>query len=328
MKPTIQILGRAVLACALAGQTALAAAQTYPNHPVTVKVAYPAGGPADVAARKLQPGLQEALKQPFVIENVPGAGGSIAARAVLNAPADGYTLLVTTGNDAILAPMTVKSANYAATDLRLISVIFPTDFALVTNADHHFKDVDELVSASRAARTEMTYGTWGYGSAPHLVGADFVASTGARILDVPYKGAAPVVAALLSKQIDMAFVPLAANVLSLEQAGKIRVVGIANTQRNPYLPQVPTLNEGKTLRNFVYSAWAGLFTSAAMPESVVKVLSTSVGNIVKTPQFQTFIRESGALPVNPLSPEEADALYRAQAEKYASVARSMKIEPQ
>lgn len=329
MKAKTSTIRRFVLACALMCQAALVAAQTYPNRPVTVKVAYPPGGPADVAARKLQPGLQGALKQPFVMENVPGAGGSIAARAVLGAAPDGYTLLVTTGNDAILAPLTVKAARYAATDLRLISVIFPTDFALVTSADHDFKDVDALVQASQAGGArEMTYGTWGHGSAPHLVGVDFIASTGARILDVPYKGAAPVVAALLSRQIDMAFVPLAANVLSLVAAGKIRVVGIANTQRNPHLPQVPTLNEGKTLRNFVYSAWAGLFVPASMPESVVASLSQTMERLVQEPEFQAFIRESGALPVTPLTASQAAALYRAEAEKYASVARSIKLEPQ
>jgi tripartite-type tricarboxylate transporter receptor subunit TctC len=329
MKAKTQTIRRAIVACALTCQAALVAAQTYPNRPVTVKVAYPAGGPADVAARKLQPGLQDAFKQPFVIENVPGAGGSIAARAVLGAPPDGYTLLVTTGNDAILAPLTVKSARYAAADLRLIAVIFPTDFALVTNTDHDFKDVDALVQASRApGAAEMTYGTWGHGSAPHLVGVDFIASTGARILDVPYKGAAPVVAALLSKQIDMAFVPLAANVLSLAQAGKIRVVGIANTERNPHLPQVATLNEGKALRNFVYSAWAGLFVPASMPDSVVASLSETVGRLVKETEFQAFIRESGALPVTPITPAQAAALYRTEAEKYASVAKSINLEPQ
>jgi len=316
----------AAWAVALAGQ---AFAQAYPTKVVMMRVAYPAGGPADVAARKVQVPLQAALGQPVVIENLPGAGGSIAARNVIGAPADGHTLLVSTGNDVILAPLTLQAATYKADNLRLVQTIFPADFALVTNAQHNFKSVDELVEYTKKRdQKELSFGTWGHGSAPHLVGEDFKALTGARMLDVPYKGAAPVVQALLSNEIDMAFVPLAASVVNLIETGKLKAVGIANVKRNPYLPKVPTLNEGKVLRGFSYSAWAGIFVPASLPPAAAARISHELGQIVSGADFQKFLQESAALPVERMSLEQAAAFYKSELEKFTRVAASIKLQPQ
>ena len=304
-------------------------AQTPASKPLVLRVAYPPGGPADVAARKLQAPLQAALGQVVIVENVPGAGGSIGATNVLNAPADGQTLLVTTGNDLILAPLAISQVKYKPEGYRLLTTIFPTDFALVTNADHSFASLDDLIEKARTPGTkELSIGSWGHGSAPYLVGADFSAATGARLLDVPYKGAAPVVQALLSREIDMAFVPVAANLLELVRTGKVKAVGIANTKRNPHLPNVPTLSESKYLKNFVYSAWAAVFVPTTVPEAVADKLNRQLTQVVKSDDFERFLRDSAALPIEPTTLPQAAAYYQGEIERFRRIAKAIKLEPQ
>ncbi|MDM0037394.1 tripartite tricarboxylate transporter substrate binding protein [Variovorax sp. J22G21] len=327
-------LGRHFLtACIVAAATlppvTIVHAQVPSSRPLVIRVAYPAGGPADVAARKIQVPLQAALGKPVIIENLPGAGGSIAANNVLTAAPDGQTLLVTTGNDMILSPLALSQVKYKPEQYRLLATILPTDFTLVTSADHAFSGIDALIERARKSdQKELTIGSWGHGSAPYLVGADFSASTNAHVLDVPYKGAAPVIQALLSREIDMAFVPLAPNVLELIRTGKINAIGVANTKRNPYLPKVPTLSEGKYLKNFVYSAWAAVFVPASVPEPVAASLHKSLAEITGSSDFQSFLKDSAALPVEPMTPVQSAAFYQAEIDKFRRIAKAVKLEPQ
>lgn len=306
-----------------------ALAQAYPTKPVSFRVAYPAGGPADVATRKLQPSIQAGLGYPVVVENFPGASGSIAARNVLAAPADGHVVLVTTGNDAILAPLSNVSAKYRASELRLIANIFPTDVALVSSARHSFSGVDAFVRAARTRSTgEYSVGSWGYGSITYLVSADFQARTNVKLLDVPYKGAAPVIQALLSQEIDVAFVPLAANVLALVKSGQIKVIGVASKKRNPYLPDAPTLNEEAGLKDFSYTAWAGVFVPSNVPRAIAEKLSQQVNSALSTQSFKQFVVESAALPAEPMGLSAAEEFYTSEMKKYGAIAKKIDLKPQ
>lgn len=330
MKASIsQTRRRLAWTIAAIGLMPLAAGAQSTSRIVALRVAYPPGGPADVAARKIQAPLQAALGQVVIVENAPGASGSIGATNVQSAPPDGQTLLVTTGNDLILAPLAISQVKYKPEAYRLLSVIFPADFVLVTSADHAYKGLDDLVDQARMRQgKELSVGSWGYGSAPYLVAADFGIATGIRLLDVPYKGAAPVIQALLSREIDMAFVPLAASVLELIRTGKIKAIGVANTKRSPNLPDVPTLNEGKYLRNFVYSAWAGVFVSMSVPEPVAVKLNKELADIVKREDFSRFLADSAALPVEPLSLAQAATFYQGELDKFRRIAKAVKLEPQ
>jgi tripartite-type tricarboxylate transporter receptor subunit TctC len=304
-------------------------AQAVPSKPLVLKVAYPPGGPADVAARKVQAELQAALGQPVIVDNAPGASGSIGATAVLNAPPDGHTLLVTTGNDLILAPLAVAQVRYRPENYRLLTPLFPADFVLVTTTQHDFAGLDDLIEQGRKRRDRpLSVGSWGHGSAPHLVAADFSAATGVPVLDVPYKGAAPVVQALLSREIDMAFVPLAASVVELIRTGKIRPVGVASLSRNPHLPQLSTLNEGKVLKNFAYTAWAGVFAPTSVPEAAVARVQKELVQIIAREDFLRFLKESAGLPITPMTLEQAADYYRNELEKFRRIAKAVKLEPQ
>jgi tripartite-type tricarboxylate transporter receptor subunit TctC len=306
-----------------------AVAQAGANRPLVLKVAYPPGGPADVAARQIQGPLQAATGQTVIVENAAGASGSIGATTVLNAPPDGQTLLVTTGNDLILAPMAISQIRYQPESYRLLTPLFPTDFALVTTTQHAFAGLDDLVEQGRKRRDKpLSVGSWGYGSAPYLVAADFSAATGVPVLDVPYKGAAPVVQALLGQQIDMAFVPLAASVVDLIKTGKVKAIGVASLKRNPHLPDVPTLSEGRHLKNFAYTAWAGVFAPATVSEAVASRLQKDLVQVVGREEFARFLKESAALPVEPMTLDQAAAYYAAELEKFRRIAKAVKLEPQ
>jgi len=332
MKALTRTIGR--LACwtviAAALQPIAALAQSAASQgPLVLRVAYPPGGPADVAARKIQAPLQSALGQTVIVENVPGASGSIGATNVLNAAPDGHTLLVTTGNDLILAPLAISQVKYKPENYRLLTLIFPADFALVTNAQHSFAGPDDLIEqVRRIPGREFTIGSWGHGSAPYLVGADFSAATGVKLLDVPYKGAAPVIQALLSQEIDMAFVPVAASVLELVRTGKIKAIGVANTKRNPHLPDVPSLSESKYLKNFVYSAWAAVFVPASVPEATAARLNKELSEIVRREEFVRFLQDSAGLPVEPMTLGQAATYYQAELDKFRRIAKAIKLEPQ
>jgi tripartite-type tricarboxylate transporter receptor subunit TctC len=326
--------GLLIVAAGVVATTALTfplhvSAQMANSKPLVLRVAYPPGGPADVAARKIQSPLQAATGQTVIVENTPGASGSIGATMVLNGPSDGQTLLVTTGNDLILAPMAIAQIKYKPESYRLLTPLFPADFALVTGVQHRFAGLEDVVEQGRKRRDKpLSVGSWGHGSAPHLVAADFSAKTGVPVIDVPYKGAAPVIQALLSGEIDMAFVPLAATVLDLVRTGKLRPIGVASVKRNPYLPDVPTLGEGKHLKDFVYVAWAGVFVPNSVPESVAAKLQRDLVEIVGRDEFVSFLRDSAALPVEPMTLTQAAAYYEAEIEKFRRIARATKLEPQ
>lgn len=292
-----------------------------------MRVAYPAGGPADVAARKLVAGLGGALGGPTIVENLPGAGGAIGAASVLKAPADGQVVLVTTGNDLILAPLALSSARYKPEAFRLVSVLLSTDFVLVANDSVPVKSVEEMVAA--APQREFTFGTWGPGSAPSLVSSDFKFSSGVRVLEVPYKGAAPVTQALLSREIDFAFVPLSPATVDLIRNGRIKAIGVANSQRNSQLPGVHTVAEsGGKLGNFRHSVWAGIFCSSEVPEAVAKQLNEKVNAVLRGVEYQRFLADAAALPVKPSTLAEHADFYRAELHKLQTIAVRSGITPQ
>jgi tripartite-type tricarboxylate transporter receptor subunit TctC len=251
-----------------------AMANDYPTRLITVKVAFPAGGPADVSIRTASAMLQRRFGQPLIVENVPGAAGSISAMMVLKAKPDGYTLLGTAGTDLIAAPFTVVSAKYQPSAFKLVGLTAMADFILVSNPSLSFKNVDELIDyAKTPGNKELSLAHWGKGTTAHLVGADFQARSGATFLEVPYKGVAPALSDLSGGHADLTFAPLSGPTLELIQGGKVKAIALASDKRSPFLPDVPTINEGVKLKNFEHGIWSGIFVSADTSEPVVARLS-------------------------------------------------------
>lgn len=247
-----------------------AMAQNYPSRPITIKVAFPAGGPADASFRAANVVLQRNLGQSLITENVAGATGSLSAMAVLNAAADGYTLLGTTGSDFVVAPFTIASAKYQPDSFTLLGMVGVSDFILVSNTNHSFKNIDELIDyAQKPGNKELTLGHWGKGSTAHIVGADFQARSKAAFLEVPYKGSAPALSDITGQHLDLTFALLSGPTLELIQSGKVKAIAIASDKRNPVLPDVPTIGESARIGNFEYSIWSALFAPPNTPEPII-----------------------------------------------------------
>lgn len=319
----------AAAACFAASAVLAAAAEPYPTKPILIKTAFPAGGPADASIRAASVVLQRALGQPLISENLPGANGSLAAMNVLRATPDGYTLLGTTGTDFLVAPLTMAAAKYKLDHFRLIGVVGISDIVLVSSAAYAFKNVDELIDhAKKHATKPLSIAHWGSGSTPHLVAADFQARTGTSFNEIPYKGAAPVLAHIGGSQVDLTFVPLGGPVLGMIQSGKLKAIGLASDKRNPALPDVPTLNESRHLKNFEYSLWSAVLAPANTPEPVVARLTSAMNEWVSSPENATRIATNASRRLEPMSVQQAAAFLKSEHDKFNLVAKSLKLDPQ
>ena len=307
----------------------VAMAQGYPSRPITIKVAFPAGGPADVSIRAANVVLQRNLGQPLISENVPGATGSISAMAVLKANADGYTLLGTTGSDFVIAPFTIISAKYQPDSFRLLGVTGVSDFVLVSSAAHSFKNIDDLIDyAKKPGNKQLTLGHWGKGSTAHIVGADFQARTGTAFLEVPYKGSAPALSDISGQHLDLTFAPLGGSTLELIQSGKVKAVALASEKRNPALPDVPTISESTRIRNFEYSIWSALFAPPGTPEPIADRLTEALNEWISSPENLARINLNASRRLEPMSATQAAAFFKTEQEKFRTIIRSLKLDQQ
>jgi tripartite-type tricarboxylate transporter receptor subunit TctC len=321
-------LKRLMIMCLALACTFATAAENYPAKLITVKVAFPAGGPADASFRAATPVLQRSLGQTVIIDNMPGANGSIAAMSVWKAPADGYTLLGTTGTDFLVAPLNILSAKYQPESFRMVGVISISDFVLVSSPEHAFKSIDEVIEYAKRSGKTLSIGHWGTGSAPHIAAADLQARTGMKLLEVPYKGAAPVAVDLAGGQVDLAFAPLGGPTLGLIQKGKIKAIGIASQKRNPSLPDVPALGEKNgALKDFEYSLWSALFAPPKTPDSIAVRLNQSINEWGVSPENQSRTATGASRAIEPMDIGQAAVFLKNEQEKYTRVARQLGLKP-
>jgi len=323
--------GACVLAIATAtlGTPAFSQAPAYPAKPILIKVAFPAGGPADASIRAASVVLQRGLGQTLVADSMPGANGSIAAMHVLNAVPDGYTLLGTTGIDFLVAPFTVATAKYQPANFKLLGVVGISDFVLVSSSAHAFKNIDELIDyARKPANKQLSIAHWGTGSAPHLVAADFQARAGIQLLEVPYKGAAPTITDVAGGQVDLTFIPLGGPTLGMIQNGKLRPIGVASAKRNPALPDVPAIGESAKLKDFEYSLWSALLAPPRTPDAVVARWTGAMNEWITSPENLARITTNASRRLDPMTPAQAAAFLKTEYDKFNRVARSLKLDPQ
>lgn len=316
------ILTTALLA-SLAGH-----AQSFPSKPITIKVAYPAGGPADVAIRDYTPALAQQLGQPALIENVGGANGSIAAMSVLRATPDGHTLLGIVASDLILAPKVVPAAKFKPDEFRAIAITQQSELVLISSPKHDFKDVDDVVRYLKSNPGKgLSIGHWGNGSITHVAGADFAKKAGIELLQVPYKGAAPVLPDLTSGIIDLTFYPLAGPLLGQIKAGYVRPIAIAADTRNPQLPQVPTVNESKAVRGFTYTIWSGVFASKQIPDVTIARLNKALSATTATSEWRARQVTVGATLIEPRDVKQTESFFNAEIKKMEAASRVVRFEP-
>ncbi|WP_423199879.1 MULTISPECIES: tripartite tricarboxylate transporter substrate binding protein [unclassified Cupriavidus] len=271
-------------------------AQPWPARPLTLIVPFPTGGTTDVLARAIGDQLSKNLGQPVVVENRPGAGATVGADYVAKARPDGYTLLMGAVHHTIATSVYRKLPYSFQKDLAPIATIATVPNVLVVNAERTpARNVAELVALAKQAPTEFSFGSNGNGTAQHLIGTQFQAETGIRLLHVPYKGSGPLTTDLLGGQVTMSFDTLTP-VLPHIRSGKLRALAVTTARRSSVLPDVPTMEEAG-LRHFDIGTWLGILAPAATPRPVVARLGTEITRIVTSQDFRQRMLAVGAEPM-------------------------------
>jgi len=300
-------------------------ADSYPSKPITFVVGYPPGGASDVITRLIAGHMQTALKQPVIVKNQPGVNGNIATEEVAKAPADGYTLLLGTIANAINASLLKNIHHDVNKDFIPVVQFMSSPSVLVVTAKLPVKTVDELVALAKEKPGALSYASTGSGSSPHLAGELFKLRTGTDLLHVPYKGAAPALTDVIAGHVQTGF-KTALSALPSMQDGSIRPLAVADKQRMPDLPDVPTMAEAG-YPDFEVLSWNGIFVPAGTPPEVVQRLNTTVNEILKDPEIDKRIRGMAGRPGGG-TPEAFRALVQSETEKWGEVIRKNNITQQ
>jgi tripartite-type tricarboxylate transporter receptor subunit TctC len=281
---------------ALLAGTALAPAsvraQNFPTRPIALVVAYPAGGPTDAIARIVAQELSGTLGQNVIVRNEAGASGAVGTRSVARAEPDGHTITFgnnqTHGNNMFL----LKDPGYdAVRDFAPLAGAGAFEHVFVVRKDLPVKSINDLVEMAKKEPGKLNYGSTGVGSGSHLSTELFMTRTGIRMTHVPFRGAAPLVQELMGGRIDVSNSTLP-SVLGQIQSGDIRAIAIASPQRNPSLPDVPTLRE-QGIANADAESWAAFFAPAATPQPILDRLSREIIAALQKPSVAEAIRKTG-----------------------------------
>jgi tripartite-type tricarboxylate transporter receptor subunit TctC len=303
---------RALLAW-LAFLASLGAASTvqaqpaYPGErPVTLVVPFAPGGGTDILARLVADRLGELIRQSVVVDNKPGANGQVAMQAVDRAKADGYTLLFGSSSTHVLAPLLSADAQAIDSVRRksvLVGMVADTPLALAISAKSDIKSLDQLLQAAR--RKPVTFGSFGSGSTPHVLGEFLAARTGAQLLHVPYKGSSPAITDLRGGHVDSVFLTVAALSAQVE-AKEVRPLAVTGPRRVQSLPDVPTFSEAG-IAGLEDSGWFALFAPAGTPGAVLDQLHAGIGQVMALPEVQAKLVELGLQRAPTSRPQEVAA---------------------
>ena len=280
----------AALACALIA--APAAAQDYPNKPIKLIVSFGPGGGADIVGRILGQAMQEKLGQPVVIENRPGAAGTIGNEAVARADKDGYTLGIMTAGQIIAAVMN-KSLRYdTATAFEPISMVGTASLMLVARADFPASNVNDLIAAAKASPGKINLASPGFGATQHMSGELFKQMAGVDMLSVQFRTTPEAVTALLGKQVDILFDTVLA-VIGQVQSGQLKAIGVTSKDRFPLVPNVPAIAESAAMADYNVTTWYGVFSTAGVPKPVVARLNAALNEILKEEAVREKLNKAG-----------------------------------
>ena len=310
------------LGLALAG-TAPAFAQGYPVRPVRMVVPFPAGSATDLAARVMAQQLQGALGQAFVVDNKPGAGGSIAATEVIRAAADGYTLLFSSNSAVASNVALLKNIPYdPLKDFTPIAGIGENMLVLMVKADHPAKNLQEFVSHVKQRPGKVTAG---YGSSSSQVSIAVLNKLGKLdVLPVPYKGIPLAVNDVMGGTVDFTFVDLG-NAMAQSKGGKLRALGITAPKRSPLAADWPALAEA--MPGFDITAWFAIVGPAGIPKDVVDKLNHAVGQALKSPEAREKLAGIGIQPM-PLAPEQLKAFMGSEVSKWIRLVKDADLQPE
>ena len=300
-----------------------ALAQGYPNKPVRIIVPFAPGGNVDITARLIAPGLTEALGQPVVVENKPGAGGTIGADQVAKSPADGYTLLMGSNSTFSVAPsLYPRNPYHPLRDFAPVIIIASAPFVLVTHPAAPSRSTAELVAQAKAAPGKLTMSSAGTGSSNHLVGELFQDISGARFTHVPYKGSGQALTDLMGGQVDLHFDQIT-SAASHIQAGKLKALMVTAPKRVPMLPEVPTASEAGYAA-FEATNVTGLIAPAGTPRDVVDKLNAATQKVIMQAAFREKLAGLGADAVGG-PPEQFAGYIRDDLSKWTRIVKDANV---
>ena len=308
-----------LVATAAQAQTA---AQTWPTKPIKVVVNFPPGGAADQIARAVSQPLQDALGQPVLVENRGGSGGNLGGDAVAKSPADGYTLLMSSGGMVSVNPHIYPRMSFDPTkDLVPVAAAARVLVFLVVRSESPLKDFAAFRADLKANPGRLSFGSPGNGSSPHLAAEMMKSMTGTFAVHVPYRGAAPALTDLLGGQLDFLFDPGIA--IPHIKAGKLRLLAVGSLKRSPLFPDVPTLDEAG-LKGFDADTVFGFYAPAGTPPAVVSRLNTEINRILASAAMTDRIQALGGVPA-PMTPAEFQAKAAEDSKRFGGIIRERRI---
>jgi tripartite-type tricarboxylate transporter receptor subunit TctC len=299
-----------------------ASAQNYPNRPVRVVVGFPAGGPTDVIARMVSQKLSDTLGQQFFVENIGGAGGNTAAGQVARATPDGYTIMAISTGFMVNPSLYAKVPYDAMKDFTPVTLVAASPNVVVVNPSVPAKSLPELVQLIRDNPGKYSFAGPGVGSTPHLGGELFRLAFDLDLVHVPFTGAAPAVQATIGGHTPIAFTALPSSLAAI-QAGQVRAIGVAASERAGAIPDVPTFAE-QGIRDQDADTLTGLVAPAGTPKEIVDLLYREIAKAVAQPDLKERLAVLGFKPVAN-TPDEFGARIRAEIEKWGKVVRDAKL---
>jgi len=296
-----QLMAAVAAGACLALTSAVAPAQDYPARPVKIVVPFDAGGPADVYARFLSQRLQDAMGQPFVVENRPGAGSLIGTEAVARSAPDGYTLLLMSNTQTVNESLVANKPYALLRDFVAVAPINYSDLVLVVNPAVAAASLADLLKLAKAKPGTLNYASSGTGTPYHMAGELFKAMAGVDIVHVPYKGSGGARTGVLGGQVDMMF-DAVTTMSDHVRAGKVRALGTTGATPSAVLPGVPTIAEAG-VRGYEAVIWLGIIAPKGTPPAVVNRLNAEVSKIAANPEVRQEWAKRGAVPMT-MSPDE------------------------
>jgi tripartite-type tricarboxylate transporter receptor subunit TctC len=302
--------------CALAALSMPAGAQPYPNKPVKIVVPFGPGGPADVYARQIGQELSEVLKQPFVIDNKPGAGAVVGTDIVAKATPDGYTLLMMSNTHTTNETLLAKKPYALMRDLVAVAPVNSSDLVMVVNPAVPARTLQEFIALAKAKPGELSYASSGPGTPYHMAGELFKAMSGTDILHIPHKGSGEARASVIGGHVSMMFDAVTAMKGHID-AGQVRALATTGDKRSAVLPDVPTVSEAG-VPGYEATIWLGIMAPAGTPPEIVARLNEEIGKIIARPAIRDAWAKQGAVPMT-MTPAAFTTFLQGDIDKWAKV---------
>lgn len=315
--------GRWALLLLSAFFTANAICATYPARPMRLIVPFPPGGGVDIVARIIAREMSDSLQQQMVVDNRPGAAGTLGTDLVAKATPDGYTLLLGSVGPLAFSPSLYRKLPYEPKDFAPVSSLVSLPNVLLASPASSLSSVSEVVSRAKANPEKLSYGSAGAGTPPHLAMELFKSSAKLKIVHVPYKGGPPALNDLMGGRIQLMFINIL-TALPYVNSGRLKALAVTTTARSQVLPDVPTMSEAGNLPGFAANDWFGLLLPAGAPKPIVRTLNTHVANAVGSPAVASRLASQGAEPFTS-SPEQFAQFIEAEIRKWGKVIREAAI---